>query len=200
MSKLSDFAIGADPQPKIDWVDDPDRLKITVRRKANVLVVDQALANSGYAQVLMDPDGNKFSVTWTGTLTTEAISKGHEDTLLRGDSMYRQYRQTIGMIQPDVILHETPPVGGRMARPESSLVAASALRNAASSAMAHSVPVVMIGAQKAKKRITGNGNAKKPEVHAQLRLMLPTLAHKKPMNQHILDAVALAVVYAEEAP
>lgn len=193
MTALSKFR---DPEAKIERAGAPS-LEITVRRKASVLVVDQALANSGYALIMMDL--NNFSVAWTGTLTTESVSKGHEDTLLRGDSMYRQYLSLIAMTTPDVIIHETPPVGGKMARPESSLVAATALRCAASSALiASSVPIRMIGAQTAKKRITGNGNAKKPEVHAKLRLMLPGLAHKKPMNQHILDAIALGVVYAEE--
>ena len=84
-----------------------------------------------------------------------------------------------------------------MARPESSLVSATALRIAANEM---SVGIRMVGAQRAKKVITGNGNAKKPEVRARLLELVPGLDKLKPLNEGVIDAVALAYTAVREAP
>ena len=52
-----------------------------------------------------------------------------------------------------------------MARPESSLMAATALRIAAVT-MCPQVPMEMVGRQKAAKRITGNGNTRISYINA----------------------------------
>lgn len=161
------------------------------RFPGRILAFDQSLANTGWA--LIERTGG---VSATGNLKTDPTeSKGHEDTLQRGSILYGRYRSLIESLGPDLVVHEMPPVGGRMMRPESSLVSANALRNAC---LGLSVPVEMYGAQKAKKRWTGNGNAKKNEVKEALRRLDPTLASRKPMNEAIFDAIAIGWLACEE--
>jgi Holliday junction resolvasome RuvABC endonuclease subunit len=159
-----------------------------------ILAVDQSIANSGWAYVWSDRD--TFRVEAGGNLKTDPIDKGHEDTLQRAVECFRQYMRLLGEYRPDVIVHELPPVGNHMARPESSLVSATALRTAAH---AREIPIKMVGAQHAKKVITGNGNAKKYDVKTCLLHLVPDLALLKPLNEAIIDAVALAWVAAREA-
>jgi Holliday junction resolvasome RuvABC endonuclease subunit len=123
----------------------------------------------------------------------EAV-KGHEATLSIAALEYEYFRSIIGKWGPNRVVHEMPPVGGAMARPESSLVAATALRCAAAY---FDTPVSMIGAQKAKKRWTGNGNAKKPEVKKALEAWRPQLRVEKPWNHDLADALALGLTWAE---
>ena len=82
-----------------------------------------------------------------------------------------------------------------MARPESSLCAAVVVRGIASDL---DIPCKMIGAQKVKKRLTGDGNAAKNLVRAALLRQWPDLANEKPWNEHISDAMGLGALSAEE--
>lgn len=187
MTKLSDFRVDGKPQVEVE-VDEIAPLASWF--KGRILAVDQSLANSGWAMIEMGV------VTWTGNIKTDPMSVGHEDTLLRGERVYAEYQLLLRKFEIDLIVHETPPVSGaRMMRPESSLVSAVALRIAGSLA---GIPVEMVGAQRAKKRWTGNGNAKKPEVREALKAAFPELRQKKPMNQAIIDALAIGLVVAEE--
>lgn len=161
----------------------------------SILAVDQSIANSGWAYIVSDTDS--FVVQGTGNLKTYEMAKSHEDTLRRAVVCYRQYRSLIESFDPVLVVHEMPPVGNHMARPESSLVSAAALRMAAYDAK---VTIRMVGAQRAKKVITGNGNAAKSEVKEKLLKLVPDLTRLKPINEHVIDAVALAWVAVREEP
>jgi Holliday junction resolvasome RuvABC endonuclease subunit len=156
-----------------------------------ILAVDQSISNTGWA--LIERTGG---ISATGNIKTEqGPVKGHEDTLTRGTEVFSRYLTLISSLKPDLIVHETPPVGGKMMRPESSLVSAAALRHAA---LVHQVPIRMIGAQKAKKRWTGNGNAEKALVKEAIRRLDPMVAQRKPLNEGIYDAIAIGWVACEE--
>jgi Holliday junction resolvasome RuvABC endonuclease subunit len=59
------------------------------------------------------------------------------------------------------------------------------------------IPVIMIGAQKAKKRWTGSARAEKSAVKDALLELHPYLATIKPMNQAISDAIAIGLLALE---
>lgn len=172
----------------------PRRVKVT--RPRNVLAVDQTLSTSGWA--LIEPDGK---VVETGTLRTAPDpTGGHSGNLGRCTTQFLAFAALIRKTLPDVVVHEIPPVtrpGAKMSRPESSLLAAAALRNAA---IMQPVEVEMIGAQAAKKRWAGKSNADKRLVHTALRILDPRLEEIKPMNEHILDAIALGWLALEGTP
>jgi Holliday junction resolvasome RuvABC endonuclease subunit len=153
-----------------------------------ILAVDQSLSNTGWAFLI-----GKV-VILTGNIKTDP-QKGHEGTLTRGGDLFAEFCHLLDDRRPDLIVHELPPVGSRMMRPESSLVAAQALRDAA---ITREVPVRMVGAQKVKKRLTGNGNAKKPEVRQAILSFDPQVREKKPLNEAIFDAIGLGWVMCEQ--
>lgn len=161
-----------------------------------ILAFDQSLRNTGWALLV------GVEVVQTGMLKTTEVSKGHLDSLLRAERMYEDVGDLMASLypRPQVIVHEMPPVAlpGRMMRPESSLLAALAIRIAVASIP--QVPVVMIGAQQAKRRWTGKGNAKKAEVKVAVLALDPhdTVRTMKPMNEHTIDAIALGWCAAEQ--
>lgn len=155
-----------------------------------ILAFDQSLANTGFALVF----GKK--VILTGNLKSKESLSGHEASLDRAVILYDEVHSLLERHKPDLVVYETPPVGGgRMIRPESSLMAATVLRVASAKL---SLPTKMVGAQTAKKRLVGNGNAKKPEVREAIKKLDPNVMLIKPMNEGIFDAIALAWVAAEE--
>lgn len=162
---------------------------VTERR---ILSFDQSLANTGWAYIVCGRVGE------TGNIKTEREDKGHEDNLNRATTVFVEVlglMQRFEMGRADLVVHETPPVGGRMMRPEASLMAATAIRIAAYQRW---VPVGMVGAQKAKKRWTGNGNAKKGAVKEAVLRLHPYLKDLAPMNEAVIDAIAIGLLAAED--
>lgn len=165
----------------------------TVDFVGDILAFDQSIAASGWAH--LHGQGGVLTIREVGMLPTEVSHKGHEGTLQRGATLHRLATPLILRIRPHCIAHELPPVGGRMMRPESSLVAATAIRIAAAE---YGVSVKMYGAQPVKKLLTGNGNADKKEVRAALDRLFPILVEMKPRNDNTYDAVGLAYKAAKE--
>lgn len=193
---LSEFAVGAPKTPKKKvWEWEP----IEPASIGRILGVDQSIAHSGWAVVEFRPLGI-IVLTETGVFDTTPISTGHEDTLRRGDSLFRYFAKLIDRTRPHLVVHEYPPMGGgrgvsKHMRPDASLVSAMALRAAASNLME---PVRIIPAQTMKKRLTGNGNADKPMVKAAIEEHFPFVCDRKPNNEHTRDAFGLAIVASEE--
>jgi Holliday junction resolvasome RuvABC endonuclease subunit len=157
-----------------------------------ILVVDQSLAATGWA-LMAD-----MAVIDTGMCKTEGEGKGHEDTLRRGRELWYQFRDILFSHPPiDMVVHELPPIGSAMMRPESSLVAAMSLRLAIESVQEEIIPVKMIGAQAVKKRLTGQGGASKRQVSQVVRRICPEVIGMKPMNYNVTDAIGLGLVAGE---
>lgn len=171
-----------------------------------IISFDQALSETGYVviQSLADHGPPRFEAT--GMLTATHDVKGHENTLLRASSLYLEAKGLIAYHKPAmdnlplVVVHETPPTSaghGKMARPESSLLAALAIRVAA---MECNCRVVMRARQKAYKRFTGSGNAEKKFMKEALTKLLDARGIKRPegpWNQHIIDALGIALLEVE---
>lgn len=156
------------------------------------LAVDQSLTAAGWA--LIQPTG---AVAETGTIKIPSEVTGHEGTLLRGSEQFLEFHRILRLYMPAMVVHETPPIsrpGMKMMRPEASLVSANSLRCAA---ILLGIPVKMVGSQKAKTRWTGKRDASKKEVRQALLAIDPTLAERKPFNEHIVDAIALGWVALE---
>lgn len=154
-----------------------------------LLCVDQSLAKSGWIL----GRGDRVMVT------TGVLAKGKDVTLdglatfTRADDLFLEALALIKEIKPMVVVHERPPVGGgRMVRPESSIMSAVAWRNAAKLCK---VPTLMVARQKAAKLLTGNGNAKKAVVQSATRALLAEGAVKYyppvRITGDIIDAIAV---------
>ncbi len=163
-------------------------LIVPIVKNRKILSFDQSLANTGYV-LLFD-----MGISFTGNLKAVEKLSGHQGTLNRVVPLYNEVYAVIAQMNPDLVVYETPPAGGRMMRPESSLMAATVLEIAAAKLL---IPTVMIGAQKAKKRFTGNGNAKKAEVREVIKRLDPSVMTMKPMNEAIFDSIAIGWVACE---
>lgn len=164
--------------------------------RGRILAFDQALANTGWVLV----NGNPWRLYQTGAIRTSSVFQGHVGNLSRQQDLREEVGGLIETWNPDLIVHETPPVGGRMQRPESSLLGASAIWSAA---LDRSVPLCMVSAQTAKKRLCDIRDADKRMVRKGLEQLLPETvfeAKNKKMqwNEHVRDALALAVVASED--
>lgn len=96
-----------------------------------------------------------------------------------------------------VVVHEAPPAGGgHIRRPESSLLAAQALRIAADRL---DVPVVgMVSPGEHKRAICGNARAEKAEAHqalAQLAQEWPIRGYERVTNADKRDGLCVAIAY-----
>lgn len=187
LSALSKFADDQSGQ------DEPIKPMVPHSPSRRILSFDQSIANTGWAYL------HGRILVAQGNLKTEGMAKGHEDTLQRAVVQWEAMAELIGWytsrsMTPTFIVHETPPVGGKMVRPESSLTSALSLRIAAAQ---FDLPLVMIGAQKGKKRWTGNGNATKKELREALYRLKPSLEAESPMNEAIRDAISIGWVAME---
>lgn len=177
------------PLPPLNVPEPPKQFVFSGR----LLMVDQAIAKAGW--VIIDFKADQFKEQARGMWKAPEPIKGHKATLEMATQFYHYFIQKVFFYCPDQVVHEMPPVGSAMIRPESSLVAATALRLAAAK---FAIPVEMIGAQKAKKRWTGYANAQKSEVREAILMAYPEFAQQKPWNQDVCDAVALGLTWAEK--
>lgn len=142
-----------------------DRLAI-----GSVLAFDQSLDAFGW--VSLSNTKESCRITSAGSFstskdyrkpgTTQPL-KGHPLNLERGVEVYERVREMFRPLADNIdVVWETPPAGGKMARPESSLLSALAIKIAAKE---RGIVPVMLGAQTCKKLFTGNSNAEKPVAH-----------------------------------
>lgn len=160
--------------------------------QGRLLMVDQAVAKSGW--VILDFLDNTFCELDRGMWQAAIPIKGHRSTLEMAACCFHYFENILLRNGIDQVVHEMPPVGGGMVRPESSLIAATTLWCAS---YKFGISIDMMGAQKAKKRWTGYANATKTEVRQAVLKPYPQFAKSKPWNQDICDAVALGLTWAE---
>lgn len=196
---LSEFRVDGRKSParkKTEWKWEPIKSAI----KGQVLAFDQSLTAAGWFVVRCYP-GQMLIPMQAGVIAPDAgVLTSHAATLMKGEYLFAAARSLIQQVQPDLILHESPPIGGgarfsKMMRPEASLVASMAIRNAAAT---EGVPVRMIDGRSAKKRLTGNANATKPQVGVVLKREFPVITTLKPNNENTRDALALVCLACEE--
>lgn len=195
MASLSDFRLDQDPEsnplPVIDgwW-------------HGMMVAFDQSLSNTGFLIVKFSVDGAHV-VSETGMIRTEtpASLRGHAANLSRSTAVFRQVVELLEGECPDMVLVETPPVGPKMSRPESSLLAADAVFHAVESVNREHHTQIGYGlgaAQRAKKFLTGKANADKKAIRDPVLHFLPDLKNYSPLNEHIYDAAAIALTYAKD--
>jgi Holliday junction resolvasome RuvABC endonuclease subunit len=156
------------------------------------LGVDQSLANSGI--VLMECAEVPKIISKTMLRSTTLLDSS-EATLRRAEDMVEEFRLFLGdhshIVRIDLIIHETPPRANQLQRPESSLLAALALRLAAKPL---GLSYTSVTANAAKKHFTGSGNATKAKMRERMWERYPEFKTFK-LNEHQADAAALVVTY-----
>lgn len=179
-------------------------------RPGFVLAFDQSLANTGFVvlEIKRDKhDRNELTILTSEILRTvdEAEGKGgHAENLRRAQVQYRNYFSLLKSFSVHrshaTIAHESPPDGGgKLMRPESSLLSALALRIAAQEAMFPLGVAVASGTHR--KIVCGRGNVDKKTAHEGLATWAPLLVNgyaKHITNEAKRDAlsVALSALYA----
>lgn len=159
--------------------------------KLRIIAFDQSLSDTGWALI----QGNE--ILEVGNIRPKTELTGHAGNLEKAEILHYEacclFDRLNGYAYPKLVI-ELPPVGNRMMRPESSLLAALAVRLA--------YPIidgcVMVGAQKAKKRITGTANATKKMVREGVLALNPAVSELPIKNEAIYDALALAWTASEE--
>lgn len=177
---LADFErFRDDPKPK-------PLVQVLAHLAGPVLAFDQSLAHTGWA--IVDAQG---VVAVTGMLTTPSAG-GPIGNVERAVEIAAQVEDLLAerASEYQAIVMETPPAGYGMKRPESSLLAAAAIHTAADR---RGLMVEYVGAQRAKRVMTGKPNASKAEMKAAV-CARTNLADCKPCNEHVSDAVGLALV------
>lgn len=161
-----------------------------------IMAVDQSLAKSGVAIFTVHPGG---FVEFEHTAVVKSDKSNGKTNPDRTDMLVPQFWDLISTWSPDLLVHETPPVSSafnRNNRPDSSMAAAVCLRTMW--AMLHPTrPFVVVGAQTAKLRWTGQRDATKFEVGSELLLRWPQISTLKPNNQDTRDAIAIGLCAAE---
>lgn len=174
------------------------RPPFTPASSITILAFDQSMAKTGWA--LMSSEHPY--VLMAGTLSTTAVETGYEGDFQRVVELHLDMTKIIrgnyhshGFDNPTLVAHETPPVGNVIGGGRSSIMSACALRVAAAEAW---LPTHMVGAQRAKARLTGKRDATKQEVGVAILEMWPHLSIMKPWNEAVRDAIAVGVVAIEE--
>jgi hypothetical protein len=166
-----------------------------------VLAFDQAIRNTGWVLVGFD-DGNRATIMNCGTLRTKAPARNlgwqstYASALQMADQIDQRVLETYQRSPITLLVHETPPSSGKMARPDSSIMTGMAVRLAARRHCPQ-VPLLMIGKQKAANFLLGQPNADKKVIKEFLRAASwiedRDLIEGKSYNEHQYDALALAV-------
>jgi Holliday junction resolvasome RuvABC endonuclease subunit len=160
--------------------------------QGTLLLVDQSLASSG---VVCMSFGSTTTLRYWLTLKSLIALDGPVPSLDRAAQLSTEFSKLIqfSSCHLDGIVYETPPLSmNGLQRPESSLLAAAALRIAAHQSY---LPAYAISANRAKNLITGNSNAKKKDVREVLLNQFPFLQNHR-LNEHQIDACALGLSYA----
>lgn len=164
-----------------------------------VLAVDQSLSATGMVWLAVGKRELMVYGAWTFRSEADEDADGHEQNLQRAMDLGSQIHEVLHEVYQNVahVVHEGPPVGGgRIMRPESSLLAALALRQVAARWV---IPVApMVQPQTHKRVVCGNGNATKKEEHAalaQLATTLPILEYRRITNEATRDALCVGIAH-----
>lgn len=163
--------------------------------QGTLLLVDQSLASSGIVCMVFDHSPLPPHLQYWLTLKSLTALDGPVSSLDRATQLHHEFTKLIqfSSCPLDGIVYETPPLSlNSLQRPESSLLAASALRIAAHQA---NIPTYAVSANRAKNLITGNSNAKKKDVREVLLNQFQFLQNRR-LNEHQIDACALGLSYA----
>lgn len=174
-------------KPKV-WVREP----FTPVIPGPVLAFDQSISNTGWALMVAE---YPFVLARGNLRTSPGEVVGYEGTLQRAVELEEEIDHLVWTqkVPGLLIAHEAPAVAGF--RTDSSLLMSLAIRIVARRAK---LPVHMVYAQHAKRRMTGNANAEKPEVRSALEEMWPHLVGTRPWNNDVRDAVLVGLTALEE--
>lgn len=186
MSELLEFRKpGSTP---VEW-NPPTALDIPV---GSMIAFDQSIRNTGWVHLISDGAG-AVKLKSLGTLRTKPKEqKGWESTLADANELYGLLRVLFWNLFPTEehgIAFESPAAYGL--RTESSALSAFAIK-----ILAHEEGVVpsMIGAQTMKKFMTGNGNAKKPQVKLSIENNFKWIENLHWLrNEHERDALGIGL-------
>ena len=170
-------------------------------RGQEVLAIDQSIASTGWAIVMGASEDPVWRVVRTGMVQTRPTkARGFSDTYARTAVAYEGILDVLLKHEPAWVVHEMPPVGYGMRRPDSSLLMAQVVRCAVL-AMEDPLVVRMLSANRVKARLTGDANAEKPQVREAVNALIPTLpdGQVKPLNHDVYDAIALGIVAISES-
>jgi hypothetical protein len=164
-----------------------------------ILAVDQSLSATGMVWLAVGKRQLTVYQAWTFRSEAGEDADGHEQNLQRAMNLGTQIDDVFREVYRNVtyVAHEGPPVGGgRILRPESSLLAALALRHAAAR---WGMPIAsMVQPQAHKRVVCGNGNATKREEHAglaQLATSLPIIGYSLVTNEATRDALCVGIAH-----
>lgn len=138
-------------------------LELAMLDSDSVLAFDQTLGATGWLDFTVAGDAALVHVS--GKFGTESEATGHEGTLDRGVEAWQRFGEILDAVAPVQVAYEAPPVGGRIRAPESSQMAALALRIACQE---RQIPTHIVYPRSAKWLICGNASADKKEAHAAL--------------------------------
>jgi hypothetical protein len=190
---LTDLANGT-TKSKADW----EPLTHDDLGYGTVMAFDQSLTATGLVVVRHIFPESAPQVLVAQSWSAEDEGKDVETSLRRGVQVYKQAVDVMRSAQAwqvDAFIHESPPnpkavKGGGY----SSLLAAQAVRCAAE---ASGWPMVMLGAQPAKKLVCGNANAPKQEAHKALKeTVMPWVINSGSVtNEATRDALMVALLW-----
>lgn len=173
---------------------------IELTGRERVLVLDQSLANTGWAYMTFRPDALPI-VESIGTIVTKPITSlsGMEDSFVRGEELLNEISIVISALLSegiDLIIHETPSMMGMGSKTKSEQgpIAVMAVRAAVRTHQSFAVrklPIEMLQAQVVQAWVAGKRGATKERVHAEMWKIIPEFR----TNEHVRDAVALAITY-----
>ena len=181
---LTSFRTDSAPAPAPELVEHP------VLGHGEVLAFDQSITATGWIRLISGRGGLHVIEVGSISCPPDGYPKGHAGTLLRAEYVAKEMASILRRVPVLDVVHELPAVGGRMARPESSLLAALALRIEARR-QGHGVHIVQN--QHSKKVLVGNGNASKSEWHAGISKF--TYSGPKPTNEGQRDAFCLGLTF-----
>lgn len=165
-----------------------------------VIAFDQTLAAT--AAMCVHRHGDALAVRGVKMLSGHSNATGDEGNLQKGVSLYHDLTYYLAgalshHAEGVTVVHEAPSVGGgTLHRPESSLLAAQALRLACDRI---DIPVApMVSSSAHKKAICGDGRATKNEAHealAELAESLPIQGYQAVRNSDKRDALCIAITH-----
>ena len=189
MSGLQRFRLDEVPEDAVASEGEP------IFQHGSVIAFDQSITATGWVRLDSGADGVIVRAVGSIKCGPEGYPKGHEGTLLRAEYVGQQMAAILRRLPVQTVVHEQPPVAtSKMARPESSLLSALALRIEARR-QGHSVVVVSNQHSKMVLLGKGQGNATKAQWHTALDRLPWTHEGATPTNEGQRDALCLALTY-----
>lgn len=196
MTKLAKFRDGATSEPEVDVEHKVETEGYQFRGR--LLAFDQSLTSTGWSWLTVTERG--ISVTATGMITTEPDPnlKGYEDSLTRGTKIYTEALGVIAMVEPHLVIHESPArYQVRTTNREAPWCASMGIRCAVQ--VYGKCRVFMVQNNHMKSVLCGDPKATKKQVQAAVRAIIPGLPESgQRLNEHIYDSIALGIVAGRE--